>query len=131
MFLKILEGDEKAKNKFIELYREGLYRNVVVYSEVVRLSQARYRKEKLRKNPEFVKEAVKFDFAKIKRLLDLAQTLSIAPEVEKISAEIMNSYGLLPNDALIAATCKHFGIKKIATFDEDFKRVEFLEVVGI
>jgi len=35
VFLKILEGDEKAKNKFIELYREGLYRNVVVYSEVV------------------------------------------------------------------------------------------------
>ncbi len=38
-------------------------------------------------------------------------------------------YRLLPNDALIAATCKHYGIKKIATFDEDFKRVDFLEVV--
>ncbi len=37
----------------------------------------------------------------------------------------------LPNDALIAATCKHYGIKKIATFDEDFKRVEFLEVVEV
>ncbi len=36
---------------------------------------------------------------------------------------------LLPNDALIAATCKYYGIKKIATFDEDFKRVDFLEVV--
>ena len=38
-------------------------------------------------------------------------------------------YDLLPNDALIAATCKHYGIKKIATFDEDFKRVDFLEIV--
>ena len=45
--------------------------------------------------------------------------------------ELMRNYKLLPNDALIAATCKHYGIKKIATFDEDFKRVEFLEVVGV
>ncbi|RLI81692.1 ribonuclease VapC, partial [Archaeoglobales archaeon] len=36
---------------------------------------------------------------------------------------------LLPNDSLIAATCKHYGIKKIATFDDDFKRVDFLEIV--
>jgi len=45
--------------------------------------------------------------------------------------ELMRNYKLLPNDALIAATCKHYGIKKIATFDEDFKRVEFLEVVEV
>jgi len=38
-------------------------------------------------------------------------------------------YGLLPNDALIAATCKHHEIRKIATFDPDFKRVDFLEVI--
>ena len=41
---------------------------------------------------------------------------------------MMTKYKLLPNDALIAATCKHHGIKKIATFDPDFKRVDFLEV---
>lgn len=35
---------------------------------------------------------------------------------------IMEKYKLLPNDALIVATCKHYGIKKIATFDEDFRR---------
>jgi len=43
---------------------------------------------------------------------------------------IMERYKLLPNDALIAATCKHYGIKKIATFDEDFKRVDFLKILG-
>ena len=41
----------------------------------------------------------------------------------------MTKYKLLPNDALIAATCKHHGIRKIATFDPDFDRVDFLEVV--
>lgn len=46
-----------------------------------------------------------------------------------VSKEVIGKYRLLPNDALIAATCKHCGITKIATFDEDFKRVDFLEVV--
>ncbi|HDM36545.1 MAG TPA: PIN domain-containing protein, partial [Candidatus Syntrophoarchaeum butanivorans] len=35
----------------------------------------------------------------------------------------------LPNDALIAATCKYHGITRIATFDDDFRRVDFLEVI--
>ncbi|WP_456329743.1 PIN domain-containing protein [Archaeoglobus sp.] len=48
-----------------------------------------------------------------------------------LSKKIVEKYKLLPNDALIAATCKHYGIKKIATFDEDFKRVNFLDVVEV
>ena len=44
---------------------------------------------------------------------------------------VTEEYRLLPNDALIAATCKYYGIRKIATFDEDFERVDFLEVVEI
>jgi len=44
---------------------------------------------------------------------------------------IMEKFRLLPNDALIAATCKHYGIRKIATFDEDFRRVDFLEIVDL
>jgi predicted nucleic acid-binding protein len=34
--------------------------------------------------------------------------------------ELIGKFGLLPNDALIAATCKHY---------EDFRQVDFLEVV--
>ena len=44
---------------------------------------------------------------------------------------VTEEYRLLPNDALIAATCKHYGIRKIATFDDDFGRVDFLEVIKI
>ena len=40
-------------------------------------------------------------------------------------------YSLLPNDALIAATCRFYGIRRIATFDDDFKRVKFLRVVKV
>jgi hypothetical protein len=47
------------------------------------------------------------------------------------SIEIGRRYGLLPNDALIAATCKIYGIERIATFDEDFRKVDFLEIVEL
>ncbi len=43
--------------------------------------------------------------------------------------EIMRSYSLLPGDALIAITARHYGIDTILTFDEDFKRVPWLRVV--
>ena len=55
--------------------------------------------------------------------------LELNEEIFDVSKEVIEKYRLLPNDALIAATCKHCGITKIATFDEDFKRVDFLEVV--
>jgi predicted nucleic acid-binding protein len=43
----------------------------------------------------------------------------------------MRKYNLLPNDALIVTTCKYYDIKKIATFDEDFKRVDFLKIIEL
>ncbi len=43
--------------------------------------------------------------------------------------ETAKKYHLLPADALIALTCKHYSIDTILTFDEDFKRVPWLKVV--
>ena len=43
--------------------------------------------------------------------------------------EALLNYGLLPSDAIIALTCKHYGIERILTFDEDFKRVPWLTVL--
>lgn len=57
--------------------------------------------------------------------------LPVDDAVFDISKEIVKKYKLLPNDALMAATCKHYDIKKIATFDEDFRRVDFLEVIEV
>lgn len=45
--------------------------------------------------------------------------------------EILLKYKLLPYDALIASTCMSNGITKIATFDRDFNRVDFLEIVDM
>jgi hypothetical protein len=55
--------------------------------------------------------------------------LELNEEIFDVSKEVIEKYRLLPNDAPIAATCKHCGITKIATFDEDFKRVDFLEMI--
>jgi len=44
---------------------------------------------------------------------------------------IMQRYRLLPYDALIVSTCISNGIKEIATFDKDFKRVDLLEVLDL
>ncbi|MFZ2833861.1 MAG: PIN domain-containing protein [Methanothrix sp.] len=44
--------------------------------------------------------------------------------------DMIRNYKLLPADAAIAASCKYHEIAKIATFDSDFKRVDFLEVIG-
>ncbi|MEB3755566.1 MAG: PIN domain-containing protein [Desulfurococcales archaeon] len=41
----------------------------------------------------------------------------------------MRKYRLTPSDAIIALTCKHYSIDTILTFDEDFKRVPWLEVM--
>ncbi|MCE4598718.1 MAG: PIN domain-containing protein [Desulfurococcales archaeon] len=55
--------------------------------------------------------------------------LPITMEVVKEASEIAIKYGLLPNDSLIVATCRHYGIDTIATFDEDFKRIPWLKVI--
>ena len=134
LFLKILEGDVKAKETFLSLYRtEKLYRNAIVYSEVIyvwiKLVTGK-RSFELKKVPEKVIGTCS-EIGNIRAFLDLAQSLPLSAEIENLAEEIMQNYGLLPNDALIAATCRHYGIRKIATFDEDFRRLDFLEVVEI
>jgi len=43
--------------------------------------------------------------------------------------EIMRSYNLLPGDALIAITARHYSIDTVLTFDDDFKRIPWLKVI--
>ncbi|BES82878.1 PIN domain-containing protein [Pyrodictium abyssi] len=43
--------------------------------------------------------------------------------------EIMENYKLTPSDAVIASTCRHYGIDAILTFDEDFKRIPWLRTI--
>jgi len=63
------------------------------------------------------------------RLSGLAWTHVAKEDYEK-SLEIISRYGLLTADAIHAAIALRLGVP-IATFDEDFKRVPGLVVVGL
>ncbi|MCD6488296.1 MAG: PIN domain-containing protein [Desulfurococcales archaeon] len=43
--------------------------------------------------------------------------------------DTITKYNLPPSDAIIALTCRYYGIDTILTFDEDFKRVPWLKVI--
>ena len=79
------------------------------------------------------KSGYNFAYDFIKSLHDVFSKIQVVHDVKdpEVVRDIAEKYRLLPNDALIAATCKQYGIKKIATFDDDFKRVDFLEVVEV
>jgi len=74
-------------------------------------------------------EKIEIDLSLLRDLFDLFEVLPC--KFGNAALDVMEKYKLLPNDALIVATCKHYGIRKIATFDEDFRRVDFLEIVDV
>ena len=131
VFLDFLEGKERAK-ALLEEYSglEGCI-NAIVFSEVLFVyikAETGKKSYELKKEPEFVKSVELGDIAE---LLERYRTLDIGEAVNSEAKGFITKYGLHPNDALIAATCKHHGIKKIATFDPDFKRVDFLEIIEL
>jgi predicted nucleic acid-binding protein len=67
---------------------------------------------------------------RLHKLFELVTLIDDTKNVKSVR-DVAEKYRLLPNDALIAATCKHYGIKNIATFDSDFDSVDFLDVVTI
>ncbi len=44
--------------------------------------------------------------------------------------QVMNSYHLMPHEALITSSCQQYGLDKIVTADSDFSRVDFLEIIN-
>ena len=129
VFLDFLEGKEKAKT-LLEEYSglEGCI-NDIVFSEVLFVyikAETGKKSYELKKQPELVKS---IELNDIVELLGRYRALDVGEAVKSGAEGLIKKYGLLPNDALIAATCKHYGIRKIATFDSDFGRVDFLEVI--
>jgi len=88
-------------------------------------------KERYITHPEDYKDIISFFEEFITFLTDnmYLSILDLNYTIFRISLEISRNYRLLPNDALIAATCKHYEIKRITTLESDLKRVESLEVV--
>jgi predicted nucleic acid-binding protein len=67
----------------------------------------------------------------LNEVADLCRILPLDDAIFELSKQLIDAYDLLSNDALISACCKSNGISKIATLDDDFSRVDFLEVVEL
>ncbi len=69
----------------------------------------------------------------IDSVLGLVEDLEVhvipEPQDYQEMIRIAVDYHLLPSDAIIVLTCKHYGIRKIMSFDEDFRRAPGLKVV--
>ena len=129
---------EKARRFFTEtnlnfvasvaVYEESLYTGLRIVAE------RRLDIKNIYKLRNFVrKNGYEFAADFISALHETFDEIKVLRDVGDIGfiRSVTEEYRLLPNDALIAATCKYYGIRKIATFDEDFERVDFLEVVEV
>ena len=135
IIIGLFSGDDDAEKILGGIINQSLCINEVVFSKVVYKSMVL----------KFLENEEKYSLKKLKRKIDSyvylygefseftdefeIDFLIITEEVVEIASSLASKYNLLPNDSLIAATCKHHGINKIATFDPDFDRVEFLAVV--
>jgi predicted nucleic acid-binding protein len=54
-------------------------------------------------------------------MLPGVQVLNHNSDISQSAIDIIKRFNLLPNDALILATCKHFEIEYLASFDSDFE----------
>ena len=69
-------------------------------------------------------------YSLVMELIELAGVGLVEEEDDfEIIRRTSEKYGLLPNDAIIVATCIKHGITEIATFDTDFEHIPFLKIV--
>ena len=139
--LHYLTGDPKARDIIEEAPRLAV--NSIVYSEVAfnllkllytrKYGQYKFydMKSKIAMLDHDILEGYSIlqdflgEIQRENRLLYLPITLEVVREASNIATK----HGLLPNDALIAAACKHYGINVIVTFDKDFTKIPWLKVV--
>ena len=135
VIIGLFTGDDAAEEILARVIDHSPVINDIVFSEVVYKSmilkfletEGTFNLKKFKRNigkyvhlyKEFCEFCDDFDI----------DFLVITNEVTKVAGSLAAHYNLLPNDALIAATCKHYGIGKMASFDPDFMRIDFLEIV--
>ena len=113
--------------------------SVIVYNELLHVTFRAYAKRKYgitsyhefrrffaEKGTEAFKEPLELIHELIGELN--IKILNDYQSVEELK-EAIAKYKLLPTDAQIVITCRHYGITTIATLDKDFERVPWLQVI--
>ncbi len=115
------------------LEKYELYINSIVFSEVLMVYLKLITNEKsytLKHKPELIVNK-KEELKSLDDLFSLLITLNMDENIHKIAYNLITEYELLPNDALILATCKYHKIKNLITFDDDFKEIADKEGIKI
>ncbi len=124
ILIESFKGNKEAQDLLIEASdRFILYKNSIVFSEVVYKTIGLYAD----KSPFTLKKQNKLEetlnnLYKHLQLLNIIRTLPLNREIEIKALEFMGKYNLLPNDALILATCKLHNIQTLLTMDRDFEK---------
>lgn len=122
VILNYFYGDKNAKEIIERVENVGeIFINGIILTEV----SIRYLKDEtnkrsytLKHKPELIKNVDKSPlYAILGKFLYLPDNVLIGED----AVTLMDIYGLLPNDAIILATCKFYGIKYMISFDSDFR----------
>ncbi|MGB7532158.1 MAG: type II toxin-antitoxin system VapC family toxin [Halobacteriota archaeon] len=140
-FIDFFRGKKEARKIYEQIVHEELYTSLNVLEETTYILMKHKASDLtgIKKHHDLIKELKKnekvyrdcFNLSKdffYSLLKWSVKVLPITLSWDNV-LEVMEKYRLLPNDALIATTCKQYGITKIATFDSDFERIDFLEVI--
>ena len=127
IFVEYSKDNPKAVDIIENLFGKfkELYINDIVYSEVayifIRTDSGKSYFE-LKKDKKSVADSGLNFLNTLFPLLKLAKFLEVNDSIIALASNYIIKYGLLPNDALILATCKFYGIEFLVSFDqEDFE----------
>ena len=121
ILIEHFKGNSKAKDILLRLMDSEvvLFINPIVFSEVVYLLLGFYSgvsPRSLKGKPEKLPEELGLVF----EALEKYAFVELGERTSQIAKYLIRKYAMLPNDALILATCIEHGFS-LATLDEDFK----------
>ncbi len=129
VLVEFVKGNERAKeilNRLLELDAE-VYINDIVFSEFV----FHYISLKSGLSPLTMKgkkEVGKYiNERDPKEFIDQFRVLDVNESIINMAYDLIRKYSLLPNDAIILATCKFHEIELLVSLDRDFEEVCRLE----
>lgn len=128
----------QVARKLLEEYEENLfYTSLTVVNELLYISTRKYYQATQEVSGSYSLRRLTANKGYPTPIINGVQSLLKDLEVEVLienvgyqdMIEVANSLKLLPSDSIIALTCKYHGIETILTFDEDFKRVPWLNIL--
>ncbi|WP_297549699.1 type II toxin-antitoxin system VapC family toxin [Thermococcus sp.] len=134
ILLEHFKGNPKARNVLLSLMESDvvLFINPIIFSEVVYLLLGFYSDvspRSLKGKPEKLPEELDLVF----EVLEEYAFVELGEKTSLIARDLIRKYAMLPNDALILATCIEHGFS-LATLDEDFKipaKEEGIQLLGV